>query len=207
MNKDSKKSFLTRKRVFDKAFSLAVLILCFPAILLIALLIFIDDPDGSPIFSQIRVGKDGKHFRMYKFRTMHKGADAAIEELLHKNEMQGPAFKITNDARITRFGKFLRKSGLDEIPQFVNVLRGEMSVVGPRPPLPREVRQYSERQMQRLTVQPGITCYWQISPHRNRFPFDDWLELDLKYIREQSLSTDRKIMLRTVLAMLTLQGE
>ncbi len=204
---ENKKDYLVRKRVFDRVFSLAALVLLFPAILLIALLIYADDPDGSPIFSQIRVGLNGKTFRMYKFRTMKRNAEALRESLSDRNEMSGPVFKIRNDERITRFGRFLRKSGLDEIPQFVNVLKGDMSVVGPRPPLPSEVREYTERQRLRLTVRPGITCYWQISPHRNRYPFDDWLELDLRYIREQSPATDRRIMLRTVLAMITMQGE
>ena len=199
--------YFARKRAFDRAFSAAALILLSPVILLIALVIFIDDPKECPFYAQTRIGKKGKPFRLYKFRTMYAGAEDEIENLAPRNEMQGPAFKIKDDSRITKPGKFLRKSGLDELPQFLNVLKGDMSVVGPRPPLPREVELYTEYQKKRLAITPGITCYWQILPDRNRILFDDWVELDLRYIRECSPAVDRKIMLGTVLAMLRRQGE
>lgn len=120
--------------------------------------------------------------------------------------MEGPAFKIENDPRITRVGKFLRKTSLDELPQLINVLRGEMSIVGPRPPLPREVEQYTEYQKQRLSVKPGLTCYWQVQPHRNRISFEDWVELDLNYIKAQSYIVDWKIIIMTVKAICHMQG-
>ena len=207
MKKDRLKRYLARKYAFDKAFSLTALVLLSPLMAGIAAAILIDDPHGSPFYSQIRVGRNGKRFRIYKFRTMVEGAEDEIENLIPRNEMHGPAFKIKDDSRITRAGKFLRKSGLDELPQFINVLKGEMSVVGPRPALPREVKQYTGHQRKRLSVRPGITCYWQIRPNRNRILFDEWVALDLKYIKERSPAVDRRIMQETVRAMLRMQGE
>lgn len=203
----AEKTYLSRKYAFDKVFSAAALALLSPAILVIAVRILADDPHGSPFYSQIRIGENGRPFRLYKFRTMYAGAEDEQENLVPRNEMQGPAFKIRDDSRITKAGRFLRRSGLDEIPQFLNVLKGDMSVVGPRPPLPGEVELYTDYQKKRLAVRPGITCYWQIQPDRNAIPFDEWVEMDLKYIREQSPETDRKIMLATVRAMCRLQGE
>lgn len=133
-------------------------------------------------------------------------AEKKLDGLLDQNEMEGPAFKIENDPRITRVGKFLRKTSLDELPQLINVLRGEMSIVGPRPPLPREVEQYTEYQKQRLSVKPGLTCYWQVQPHRNRISFEDWVELDLNYIKAQSYIVDWKIIIMTVKAICHMQG-
>ena len=191
----------------ERLLSVIVLILLFVPILIIALIIQIDDPHGSPFYAQKRIGKDGRAFRMFKLRTMREGAEKELDELLMDNEMSGPPFKIKDDPRITRVGRFLRETGLDELPQFLNVIVGDMSVVGPRPPLPREVKCYNEYQMQRLSVTPGITCYWQIHPDRNEMSFDDWVELDLRYIRERSLRTDIGIMVHTIDAMLRRQGQ
>ncbi len=205
--KEEKKRFLRIKYAFDRAFSLTALLVLFPALLLVAVLILLDDPRSSPLYSQVRIGERGKPFRMYKFRTMVSGAEEKRAGLRDLNEMYGPVFKIRNDRRITRIGRFLRQTGIDEIPQFINVLRGEMSVVGPRPPLPEEVRQYTAYQRQRLTVRPGITCIWQTLPDRNGVRFDDWVEMDLRYIRERSVRTDLAIMLKTVISMVTRQGQ
>ena len=194
--------YLAAKRCFDVVMSLLALILLSPLFLVLAVIIFLDDPHGSPIFSQIRVGKDGRLFRFYKFRSMIVNAEDLLEKLQDQNEMEGPAFKIKDDPRITRIGKFIRKTSLDELPQLVNVLKGELSLVGPRPPLPREVEQYTPRQMKRLTVKPGLTCYWQIQPHRNSLSFDQWLALDLQYINERSALVDLKILFATVKVVL-----
>ena len=196
------KGYLAAKRCFDVVMSLLALILLSPLFLVLAVIIFLDDPHGSPIFSQIRVGKDGRLFRFYKFRSMIVNAEDMLEQLQDQNEMEGPAFKIKDDPRITRIGKFIRKTSLDELPQLVNVLKGELSLVGPRPPLPREVEQYTPRQMKRLTVKPGLTCYWQIQPHRNSLSFDQWLALDLQYINERSALVDLKILFATVKVVL-----
>lgn len=192
------KGYLAAKRCFDVVMSLLALILLSPLFLVLAVIIFVDDPHGSSIFSQIRVGKDGRLFRFYKFRSMIVNAEDMLEQLQDQNEMEGPAFKIKDDPRITRIGKFIRKTSLDELPQLVNVLKGELSLVGPRPPLPREVEQYTPKQMKRLTVKPGLTCYWQTQPHRNSLSFDQWLALDLQYINERSALVDLKILFATV---------
>lgn len=202
-----KKSYLFWQRSRDFFLSLLALVGLSPFLLIIAIIIYIDDPHGSPIFSQVRCGKDGKLFKLYKFRSMCINAEAMLDSLLDQNEMSGPAFKIKNDPRITRIGRFIRKTSIDELPQLVNVLRGEMSIVGPRPPLPREVAMYDEYQRQRLAVKPGLTCYWQIQPDRNSVYFDDWLEMDLKYIREQSLWVDWKIILKTITVVCRMHGE
>ena len=152
--------------------------------LIVAIVIVIDSPGAGPIFAQTRVGRDGKEFKFYKFRSMVPNADAMKDALMDQNEADGPAFKMKNDPRITRVGKFIRKTSIDELPQLFNVLKGEMSIVGPRPPVPREVALYDEYQMQRLLVTPGLTCYWQIQPHRNDLSFEKWLELDIQYIND-----------------------
>ena len=175
--------------------------------LITAIVIVIDSPGAGPIFCQDRVGRDGKVFRFYKFRSMVPNAEKQLDNLLKYNEMEGPAFKIKEDPRITRVGRFIRKTSIDELPQLWNVLKGDMSIVGPRPPLPREVAQYDEYQAQRLLVTPGLTCYWQIQPHRNQLTFDEWLELDLRYIKERSIITDWIIIFKTVGAVLGFNGE
>ncbi|MBE7064576.1 MAG: sugar transferase [Ruminococcaceae bacterium] len=207
VNTEKKSGYSFWKRFFDVVLSVIAIVMLSVPILVISLIIIIDSPGASPIFVQERIGFKGKKFRFYKFRTMIPNADHKLEELLHKNEMEGPVFKIKDDPRITRVGRFLRKTGLDEIPQFWNVLRGDMSLVGPRPPLLREVEQYTEHQHKRLAVIPGITCYWQIQPQRNSLSFDEWVELDLKYIRERSIKTDITILFKTIGAVCGMEGE
>lgn len=201
------KVYCTVKRLQDIFLSAIALIILFPILIIIALIIVIDDPHGGAIYAQTRVGKDGKHFRFFKFRTMFADADSRLEFLIDHNEMDGPAFKMKDDPRITRVGRFFRKSALDELPQLINVLLGDMSIVGPRPPLPREVERYTPYQMQRLLVTPGLTCFWQISPRRNSMAFDDWVEMDLKYIRQRSFCLDWKLIFATIPAMLKGYGE
>lgn len=195
------------KRCFDIVGSLVGLMLLAVPLLIVAVIILIDSPGASPIYVQERIGKNGRRFRFYKFRSMVPQADKMLEELLEKNEMQGPVFKMKDDPRMTRFGRFIRKASIDELPQLYNVLKGDMSLVGPRPPLPREYEKYDEHQSERLAVIPGITCYWQIQPKRNSLTFDQWLELDLKYIEERSFATDIKILFGTVGAVLGMEGE
>ncbi|MCI8307695.1 MAG: sugar transferase [Lachnospiraceae bacterium] len=194
------------RRFQDIVFSLVALILLFPLMLLVALCIFIDDPKGSPIFSQVRCGRDGKTFRLYKFRSMCVDAEQLLDGLIDQNEVDGPAFKIKDDPRITRIGKYIRKTCIDELPQFFNVLRGDMSIVGPRPPLPSEVEKYNDYQKQRLYVTPGLTCYWQIQPDKNDVKFDEWVNLDIKYIQERSLRNDWRIMLKTLKVVFMRRG-
>ena len=194
------------RRLQDIIFSLIAIITLLPIMIFTSIAIIIDDPKGGPFFSQIRVGKDGKIFKMYKFRSMVVDAEEQLQMLLKDNEMDGPAFKISDDPRITRVGKFIRKTSIDELPQLFNILRGDMSIVGPRPALPREVEQYTLYQTQRLFITPGLTCYWQIQPNRNDIPFNDWVEMDIRYIRERSFFVDWKIILKTIVSVFTKQG-
>ena len=203
----SHRRYWVLRRAQDIVFSLLALILLAPLALLISLAIVLDSPGDGAIFRQRRVGRDGKLFWLYKFRTMCPDAEEQLNELLSQNQMDGPVFKIKGDPRITRVGRFLRKTSLDELPQLLNVLRGDMSIVGPRPALPREVELYSDYQRQRLYVTPGLSCYWQIAPHRNEMSFDEWVVLDLKYIQERSFWVDWKIIFLTVRAMLMKYGE
>lgn len=195
------------RRGQDIVLSTIALIALAPLMAVIAVLIVLDDPHGSPIFSQSRCGRDGKLFQMFKFRTMFNDAEERMGELLSQNEMDGPAFKMKDDPRITRLGRFLRQSSLDELPQLWNIFVGDMSIVGPRPALPREVEYYDEYQLQRLYVQPGLTCYWQIQPNRNDISFDDWMELDIKYIQERSFWVDWRIIFSTIGVVLRKEGE
>ena len=201
------KNYWRWRRLQDIVLSVLVLLVLWPFLLLVAMIIVIDSPGASPIFSQTRVGRDGKPFTFYKFRSMKPNAEAELEALLEQNEMEGPAFKIKKDPRITRVGSFIRKTSIDELPQLWNVLRGDMSIVGPRPPLPREVEQYDPYMMQRLLVTPGLTCYWQIQPNRNSVGFDRWVELDIQYIHERSFLTDWKIIFKTFGAVFGMNGE
>ena len=203
----SHRCYWVLRRAQDIVFSLLALILLAPLALLISLAIVLDSPGDGAIFRQRRVGRDGKLFWLYKFRTMCPDAEEQLNELLSQNQMDGPVFKIKGDPRITRVGRFLRKTSLDELPQLLNVLQGDMSIVRPRPALPREVELYSDYQRQRLYVTPGLSCYWQIAPHRNEMSFDEWVALDLKYIQERSFWVDWKIIFLTVRAMLMKYGE
>jgi lipopolysaccharide/colanic/teichoic acid biosynthesis glycosyltransferase len=163
------------------------------------------DSRGSIFYRQLRVGKDGTYFFMLKFRSMRQDAERVLEELRQQNEATGPLFKMRNDPRVTRVGRILRRLSLDELPQLFNVLRGEMSLVGPRPPIPSEVAKYEEWQFGRLRAVPGITGLWQVSG-RSDVPFHDMVRLDLHYIRNWSLALDLAILLRTIPAVLTSRG-
>ena len=200
-------AYLHIKRAQDVVLSLVGLLVLMPILLLIALIIVIESPGESPIFIQTRVGKNGKEFRFFKFRTMYPDAESHLEQLLAKNEMNGPVFKIKDDPRITKVGKILRRTSMDELPQLWNILKGDMSLVGPRPALPRETAQYDEEARKRLEVIPGLTCYWQIQPKRNSLSFEEWLALDMKYIRERSYLVDWKILFGTISAVLHMEGE
>lgn len=192
------------KRAFDFTFSFFMLCLLSPIMLLIALAVKLTSP-GPVFFRQVRVGRRGKHFRLIKFRSMCVNAEALRKEIEHLNEADGPVFKIKRDPRITPVGAFLRKYSLDELPQFINVLVGQMSVVGPRPPLPLEVEQYGERELRRLSVKPGLTCLWQICG-RNDVNFDQWMEMDIQYLNTMSFQEDLRIVLKTIPAVLTGRG-
>ncbi|MGN0549554.1 MAG: sugar transferase [Acutalibacteraceae bacterium] len=198
--------YIIAKRCFDIVFSLLCLIVFAIPMLLTMLIIVIDSPGAPPIYTQDRVGKNGKVFKFYKLRSMVPNADQMLDSLLDQNEMEGPAFKISDDPRITRVGRFIRKTCIDELPQLWNILKGDMSFVGPRPPLPREVEQYDEYQFGRLAVTPGLTCYWQIQPNRNSLTCDEWFEMDLKYIEERCFITDLIILFKTVGAVLNMEG-
>jgi len=193
------------KYVSDLYFSFFMLILLFPVFLFIAIIIKIDSP-GPVFFKQERIGLRGRKFWLYKFRTMVINAEEVLEKLKEKNEMDGPVFKIKDDPRITKVGRFLRKSGLDELPQLYNVFKGEMSLIGPRPPLEKEVKQYKRWQLRRLSVKPGITCTWQIIPNRNSVNFENWMKLDLQYIDNWSLSKDIRLFFRTIATFFTATG-
>ena len=190
----------------DIIFSVLALTVLAVPMLIVAAVIWIDSPGASPIFSQIRIGRQGKPFKVYKFRSMVPNAEEKLQEILHHNEMDGPAFKMKNDPRITRVGRFIRKTSIDELPQLFNILKDEMSLVGPRPALPREVEQYDEYQWQRLYVTPGLTCIWQIQPNRNELTFDQWMELDVQYMRERSFLLDWKLIFKTVAAVFRMYG-
>ncbi|WP_347841010.1 sugar transferase [uncultured Draconibacterium sp.] len=193
------------KGAIDFFLSLLFLTMVSPFILLIALLIKMED-GGPVIFKQVRVGKHGRLFNCLKFRTMVVNAEEMKEKLMQLNEQDGPVFKIKNDPRITKVGKFLRKTSLDELPQFINVLIGDMSIVGPRPPVPAEVKLYKRCLIRRLSVTPGITCIWQVSG-RNNIPFDKWMEMDMQYIDNWSLTLDFIIMLKTLKVILNHDGQ
>lgn len=192
------------KRAFDFSFAALVLLLASPIMAIIALLIRLTSR-GPVIFKQVRVGKGGRYFWCYKFRSMCADAEAKKQMLMHLNEASGPVFKIKRDPRITRIGAFIRKTSLDELPQFFNVLKGEMSIVGPRPPIPSEVALYNARERGRLAVQPGLTCLWQVSG-RSNVSFEHWVELDLLYIEKMSFVEDLKIVCKTVPAVVTGSG-
>ena len=189
--------YLFFKRAMDIIGSLCGIILLSPLLIIVALAIKIEDPKGSIFFSQQRCGKDNKLFPMYKFRSMVSNAEELLEDLMEHNEMDGPVFKIKEDPRITRVGKFIRKTSIDELPQLFNILRGDMSIVGPRPAIPHEVAEYSDYHKQRLLVKPGLTCIWQVSG-RNSIGFEEWMEMDLEYIEKRNLWMDTKLIFKTV---------
>ncbi len=192
------------KRVFDIVISSIALVALSPIVLIVALLVRTTSR-GPIIFKQTRVGAGGKEFTCYKFRSMCADAEAKKHKLLHLNEVSGPVFKIKDDPRLTSIGKFIRKLSLDELPQLWNVFIGDMSIVGPRPPVPHEVAKYGPREFGRLAVKPGITCVWQVTG-RSNIPFDHWIELDLMYIDTMSFWGDVGLVLKTIPAVLTGRG-
>lgn len=192
------------KRSMDLVFAGIALIFALPIILLAAAAIIIVDR-GAPFYSQVRVGLNGRRFRMLKLRTMVEGAHEMRKDLLHLNELEGPVFKIKNDPRLHPLGSFLRRTSIDELPNLFNVIRGDMSLVGPRPPLPSEVEHYTPYAMRRLTVMPGITCLWQISG-RCSISFDEWMRLDNDYIDTWSPLNDLGILLKTIPAVIRKDG-
>ncbi len=193
--KDVKVGYCFLKRIIDVICSSAGLIVLSPIFLLVAVLIKLESK-GKCIFAQERIGINGKRFKMYKFRSMVANAEKLKDKLGDKNEMSGPMFKIKEDPRVTKVGKFIRKTSIDELPQLINVLKGEMSLVGPRPSLPKEVMKFENWMMARLRVKPGLTCYWQVSG-RNDIGFEDWMKLDVKYVRERNTAVDIKLVFRT----------
>lgn len=189
--------YSTTKRLIDIVGSLCGIILLSPLFLIVAILIKLEDPKGKVFFAQERNGRYPKTFKMYKFRSMVHNAEDLLKDLMDRNEQTGPVFKINDDPRITKVGKFIRKTSIDELPQLFNVLKGDMSLVGPRPPIPHEVDQYNSYQMQRLAVKPGLTCIWQVSG-RNNIGFDEWVEMDIEYIKTRNLWLDIKLIFKTV---------
>ncbi|WP_229750399.1 sugar transferase [Paenibacillus nasutitermitis] len=199
--KKSKRSYLMMKRAMDIIMAFIGLVCISPAFIVIAIIIKMEDPKGSIFFHQVRIGKHEKPFKMFKFRSMVSNAEELLEDLLAKNEINGAMFKMKEDPRITRIGKFIRRTSIDELPQLWNVIRGDMSLVGPRPPLPREVEEYTNYDKLRLKVTPGCTGLWQISG-RNELSFHEMVQLDLLYIKKRSVLYDIKIILKTVRVLL-----
>ena len=192
------------KRIMDVVGAAIGLVLFSPVMLLFAILIKLDSV-GPVLYKAERVGKGCKPFMFYKLRSMYVGAHESRGSLMHLNQATGPAFKLFDDPRITRVGRFMRKCSIDELPQLYNVLRGDMSLVGPRPPIPEEVVRYEPWQLRRLSPKPGITCLWQISG-RSRLGFDEWMRLDIEYVNNQSFWMDMKILVRTIPAVLLREG-
>ena len=187
------------KRLIDIICSFLGLLVLSPLFIIIAIIIKTTSK-GTVFFSQKRVGKNGKEFDMYKFRSMVVNAEELKEKLAAQNEMSGPMFKMKDDPRVTKVGKFIRKTSIDELPQLWNVLKGDMSLVGPRPSLPKEVAQFESWMYKRLEVKPGLTCYWQVSG-RNNIDFEDWMKLDIRYVEERSLFVDVKLILKTIFVL------
>ncbi|MBX9987794.1 sugar transferase [Priestia aryabhattai] len=204
-NNDEKKIYLFLKRSIDIIFALIGLFLLFPLFLVVAISIKVEDRKGPVFFAQTRIGKNEKEFTMYKFRSMVSNAEDLLEGLLDKNETTGAMFKMKEDPRITKIGKIIRKTSIDELPQLINVLLGNMSLVGPRPPLKREVEIYTPYQKQRLLVTPGCTGLWQVSG-RSNIGFEDMVELDLQYIIERNIFKDILIIIRTVILLFKKDG-
>lgn len=196
--------YLITKRALDLIVASLIVLMVLPLVPVIVLLIKMDSK-GPVLFRQKRVGKNGKVFELFKFRSMVDGAEKALDSLRPLSNREGPIFKIEEDPRITRVGRFLRRSSLDELPQIINVLKGDMTIVGPRPNLPSEVAQYLPWQRTRLLVRPGITCFWQVTG-RSHIGFQEWMRLDLEYIRKRSIKTDLKIIFKTFPAVIARKG-
>ncbi|KRM41191.1 sugar transferase [Lentilactobacillus parafarraginis] len=189
------------KRFFDELLSISAIILLIPVFVVTSILIKIEDPHGPIFYSQIRIGKNNRPFKMYKFRSMVINADERLKTLLDQNDVEGAMFKMKSDPRVTKVGRIIRKYSIDELPQLINVVKGDMSLVGPRPPLRREVKEYTEYDKQRLLVIPGCTGLWQVG-ERNNVGFHEMVELDLKYIREAGILLDFYILIRTIIIMI-----
>ena len=194
------------KRTFDIIFSFVFLIVLFIPFLIIALIIFIDDPKGSPFYVSERIGRRGKPFKMFKFRSMIIGAEDMLDSMMKDNEKDGPAFKMHDDPRVTKIGHFIRKTSIDELPQLLNVLLGDMSIVGPRPPILKEVVQYSREDLKRLLVKPGLTCIWQTRKKRDDVPFREWVAMDVEYIQKRSVWMDLTLIFKTAFVMISKEG-
>ena len=199
IDENKKRIYEISKRAIDIIGAGSGLLLLSPVIAIVACAVKFTSK-GPIFFSQKRVGKNGKLFDMYKFRSMVVNAEELKEKLAHQNEMSGPMFKMKDDPRVTKVGKFIRKTSLDELPQLWNVLKGDMSLVGPRPSLPKEVKQFEEWMYKRLTVKPGLTCYWQVSG-RNNIDFEDWMKLDISYVEDRNLWIDIKLIFKTILVL------
>lgn len=195
ITKDEGLIYKFSKRILDIICSTLGLIILSPILLIVAILIKLESK-GPVIFSQKRVGLNGNEFKMYKFRSMVQNAEELKEKLAKQNEMSGPMFKMKDDPRVTKVGKFIRKTSIDEIPQLINVLKGEMSLVGPRPSLPKEVAKFEPWMLDRLNVKPGLTCYWQVTG-RNNIDFEEWMKLDLQYVEDRSFLLDLKLIFKT----------
>ncbi|MGN7476664.1 sugar transferase [Solibacillus silvestris] len=202
---NNNKCYLISKRIIDFALALLGLIFLSPLFMLIAITIKAEDYKGPVLYKQIRIGKDSKEFYIYKFRSMVPNAECLKATLSDQNEASGPVFKMKRDPRVTKVGRFIRKTSLDELPQLINVVKGEMSLVGPRPPLPEEVAQYTNYEFQRLSVTPGLTCYWQVSG-RSNIEFSEWMQLDMKYISKRSIWVDMKLILKTIVVLFGSRG-
>ena len=196
---ESKIIYVFFKRIIDIVGSLCGIILLSPIIIVVGILIKFETK-GPIIFAQKRIGLNGKEFKMYKLRSMVVNAEEIKEKLKNKNEMSGPMFKIKDDPRITKIGKFIRKTSIDELPQLINVLKGDMSLVGPRPSLPNEVKEFEHWMLKRLDVKPGLTCYWQVMG-RNNIDFEEWMKLDVKYVNERSFWLDIKLIFKTIFVL------
>ena len=195
ITKDEGLIYKFSKRILDIICSTLGLIILSPVLLIVAILIKLESK-GPVIFSQKRVGLNGNEFKMYKFRSMVQNAEELKEKLAKQNEMSGPMFKMKDDPRVTKVGKFIRKTSIDEIPQLINVIKGDMSLVGPRPSLPKEVAKFEPWMLDRLNVKPGLTCYWQVSG-RNNIDFIEWMKLDLQYVEDRSFLLDLKLIFKT----------
>ena len=198
-NKQNLRVYKICKRIIDIIGAGLGLILLSPIIAIVACAVKVTSK-GPIFFSQKRVGKNGELFEMYKFRSMVVNAEELKENLEDQNEMSGPMFKIKDDPRVTKVGKFIRKTSIDELPQLWNILKGDMSLVGPRPSLPKEVEQFDNWMFKRLTVRPGLTCYWQVSG-RNNIDFEDWMKLDVKYVEERNIWIDIKLIFKTIFVL------
>ena len=199
IDENRKRIYEISKRAIDIIGAGSGLLLLSPVIAIVACAVKFTSK-GPIFFSQKRVGKNGKIFEMYKFRSMVVNAEELKEKLAHQNEMSGPMFKMKDDPRVTKVGKFIRKTSLDELPQLWNVLKGDMSLVGPRPSLPKEVKQFEKWMYKRLTVKPGLTCYWQVSG-RNNIDFEDWMKLDISYVEDRNLWIDIKLIFKTIFVL------